>query len=339
MSATSSPATALGANHGYRFAGDSVHLNAEVTLAASDLQDGSTWSLQLWASGAGFAERAPAGVKVGEFPLQPLAGCFSVDACVAALPPAGHDAFTMALMLVSGDADGNVEVRDLAIYPTPQYFVQPTLSGALDCRIADGVAEIVIESIANPRAVDNLSGTLALEIWALDSPYAGGAWTGTPVASLVLGQLAGGEAWSDCRYTVPAAGPSDAALTVMLREWTASGYLTRDYRNLPVVAAAASAAAATVPAAPAAAVTAPAAAPAKPAAKKAVAKAPAAAAQPATVSVNAASVEELAALKGLSRAVATAIVAGRPYASVAELLRVKGLGPKLLEKLGASLRV
>jgi hypothetical protein len=328
VSATSSPATALGANHGYRFAGDSVHLNAEVTLAASDLQDGSTWSLQLWASGAGFAERAPAGVKVGEFPLQPLPGCFNVDACVAALPPAGHDAFTMALMLVSGDTDGGVEVRDLAIYPTPQYFVQPTLGGALDCRIADGLAEIVIESIANPRAADNLSGTLALEVWALDSPYAGGAWTGTPVASLVLGQLAGGEAWSDCRYTVPAVDPAGAALTVMLREWTASGYLTRDYRNLPLVAAVASAAVAPAPTA----------SPAKPAAKKA-AKAPAVAAQAATVSVNAASVEELAALKGLSRAVAAAIVAGRPYASVAELLRVKGLGPKLLEKLGASLRV
>lgn len=328
MSATSSPATALGANHGYRFAGDSVHLNAEVTLAASDLQDGSTWSLQLWASGAGFAERAPAGVKVGEFPLQPLPGCFNVDACVAALPPAGHDAFTMALMLVSGDTDGGVEVRDLAIYPTPQYFVQPTLGGALDCRIADGLAEIVIESIANPRAADNLSGTLALEVWALDSPYAGGAWTGTPVASLVLGQLAGGEAWSDCRYTVPAVDPAGAALTVMLREWTASGYLTRDYHNLPLVAAVASAAVAPAPTA----------SPAKPAAKKA-AKAPAVAAQAATVSVNAASVEELAALKGLSRAVAAAIVAGRPYASVAELLRVKGLGPKLLEKLGASLRV
>lgn len=327
MSAIPSPATALGANHGYRFAGDSVHLNAEVTLAASDLQDGSHWSLQLWASGAGFADRAPAGVKVAEFPLQPLPGCFNVDACVAALPPAGPDAFTMALMLVAGDADGSVEVRDLAIYPVPQSFAQPTLEGAVACRVAEGTAEISVDRIANPRAADNLSGTLALEVWALATPYAGGAWTGTPVASLILGQLAGGEAWTDCRYTVPAVGAADAALTVMLREWTAAGYLTRDYRNLPVVATAA----------PADAV--PAASPAKPVAKKAAAKAPAAAAQRATVSVNAASVDELAALKGLSRAVAAAIVAGRPYAAVADLLRVKGLGPKLLEKLGASLRV
>jgi hypothetical protein len=327
VSAIPSPATALGANHGYRFVGDSVHLNAEVTLAAGDLQDGSTWSLQLWASGAGFAERAPAGVKVAEFPLQPLPGCFNVDACVAALPPAGHDAFTMALMLVSGAADGSVEVRDLAIYPTPQYFVQPTLNGALDCRIADGLAEIVIAGIANPRAADNLSGTLALEVWALESPYAGGAWTGTPVASLVLGQLAGGDAWSDCRYTVPAVDPAGAALTVMLREWTASGYLTRDYRNLPgrALATPASAAASTPAKAPGAK---------KAAAKKAAPVPPVAAA----VSINEATLDQLAAVKGLSRAVAAAIVAGRPYAAVADLLRVKGLGPKLLEKLGASLR-
>lgn len=323
MSAIPFPATALGANHGYRFVGDSVHLNAEVTLAASDLQAGNSWSLQLWASADGFSERAPAGVKVAEFPLQPLPGSFVIDACVAALPPAGTEACTMALLLVAAAADGSAEVRDLAIYPAPQSFVQPTLAGAVSCRIADAEAEIAIERIVNPRSADNLSGTLALEVWSLDTPYAGGAWTGTPVASLVLGRLAGGEAWTDCRYTVPAVAADGAALTVMLREWTAAGYLTRDYRQLPALAAAA----------PVAEV-APVAVPAKPAAKKAAAKKPAA---PAAVSINTASVDELAAVKGLSRAVAAAIVAGRPYAALADLKRVKGMGPKLLEKVGAGL--
>lgn len=318
--------TALGGNHGYRLDGDSVHLNAEVTLAAGDLQDGSAWSLQLWASADGFAEHAPAGVKVAEFALQPLPGCFVVDACVAALPPAGQDAYAMALMLVAAAADGRVVVRDLAVYPTPQLFLQPQLAGDVACRIADGSAEITVERIVNPRAADNISGTLALEVWALDTPYAGGAWTGTPVASLVLGQLAGGEAWTDCRYTVPAVAADGAALTVMLREWTAAGYLTRDYHQLPALAAAA----------PVAEV-APVVVPAKPAAKKAAAKKPAAAA-PAAVSINSASVDELAAVKGLSRAVAAAIVAGRPYATLADLKRVKGMGPKLLEKVGASLK-
>lgn len=331
MSAFQTPATALGGNHGYRLDGDSVHLNAEVSLADADLQAGCTWSLQLWASGAGFADRAPAGVKVAEFCLQPVAGCFVVDACVPVLPPAGQEAFTMALMLVAGQPDGSVEVRDLAIYPTAQCFVQPLLSGAVDCRVADGQAEIAIAGIVNPRPADNLSGTLALEVWALDAPYGGGAWTGTPVASLILGQLNGGESWSDCRYTVPAVAADGHALTVMLREWTAAGYLTRDYRNLPLAAPAVVA----VPAAPAESSPAPAkaAAPTKKAAAKKAAAEPAAA-----LSINTATVAELAAVKGLSRAVASAIVAGRPYAEVEDLLRVKGVGPKLLEKVGASLK-
>ena len=50
-------------------------------------------------------------------------------------------------------------------------------------------------------------------------------------------------------------------------------------------------------------------------------------------SVNTASADELAAIKGLSKTVAKAIVAGRPYASLDELTRAKGMGEKLLAKL------
>ncbi|MCP5340524.1 MAG: helix-hairpin-helix domain-containing protein [Sinobacteraceae bacterium] len=50
-------------------------------------------------------------------------------------------------------------------------------------------------------------------------------------------------------------------------------------------------------------------------------------------SVNTASADELAAIKGLSKTVAQAIVAGRPYASLDELTRAKGMGEKLLAKL------
>ena len=60
-------------------------------------------------------------------------------------------------------------------------------------------------------------------------------------------------------------------------------------------------------------------------------------AKPAAVSINTASAAELAAVKGLSKTVAAAIVAARPFAGIDELLKVKGLGPKLLDKLKASL--
>uniref|UniRef100_UPI0035BF8D65 ComEA family DNA-binding protein n=1 Tax=Sphaerotilus hippei TaxID=744406 RepID=UPI0035BF8D65 len=50
------------------------------------------------------------------------------------------------------------------------------------------------------------------------------------------------------------------------------------------------------------------------------------------VSVNRGSVEQLSAVKGLGAAVARAIVAGRPHAQLDDLLAVRGIGPKLLER-------
>lgn len=320
--------TALGANHGYCLDGDFVHLNADVSLAEADLADGTHWALQLWASPGGFDGLALNGVKVAELALQPTPGNFNVAACVTALPPAGCAAQVMAMALVGQRVDGSVQVRDLSVYATPQTFFQPFLLGDVSCRVADGMAEIAIERIASPRSPDNLSGTLALEVWALDAPYQGGAWQGQPVASVVLGQLSGGSAWADCRYSVPAVNAS-GTLTLMLREWTPAGYLTRDYRNLAAVSEPVSGdvEAAARPAAKAG----------KSATKKASASKPAEKTAP--VNVNTASAAELAAVKGISKAVAEAIVAARPYARLDDLLRAKGIGAKLLEKLGKLLKI
>jgi hypothetical protein len=331
--------TGLGINHGYCLDGDFVHLNADVSLADADVTGGAAWSLQLWASTDGFADRQPNGVKVAELALPASAGSFNVADCVAALPPAGGAPQVMALALVGQGADGQVTVRDLSVYPTRQIFVQPFLYGAVSCCLLDGLGEIAIDRIASPRPAENLSGTLALEVWALDTPYAGGSWVGTPVASLVLGVLAGGADWHDCQYSVPAVTTNPgAALTVMLREWTPAGYVTRDFRNLPAPAAA------VVEAAPPAVV--PVAEPAKAkAAKKAVPKtgkqgaAKPLAATTGLVSVNSATAEQLAAVKGLSRSVGAAIVAARPYAKLDDLVRAKGMGPKLLEKVGKLLKL
>lgn len=320
--------TALGANHGYCLDGDFVHLNADVSLAEADLADGTHWALQLWASPGGFDGLALNGVKVAELALQPTPGNFNVAACVTALPPAGCAAQVMAMALVGQRVDGSVQVRDLSVYATPQTFFQPFLLGDASCRVADGMAEIAIERIASPRSPDNLSGTLALEVWALDAPYQGGAWQGQPVASVVLGQLSGGSAWADCRYSVPAVNAS-GTLTLMLREWTPAGYLTRDYRNLAAVSE------------PVSGDVEAAAKPAAKAGKSATRKASASksADKTAPVNVNTASAAELAAVKGISKAVAEAIVAARPYARLDDLLRAKGIGAKLLEKLGKLLKI
>ena len=51
------------------------------------------------------------------------------------------------------------------------------------------------------------------------------------------------------------------------------------------------------------------------------------------VSVNSASMAELDTLPGVGPVTAALIIAGRPYNSFEDLLNVKGIGPKTLEKL------
>jgi DNA uptake protein ComE-like DNA-binding protein len=351
----------LGDGHGYRFDGDFVHLNAEVIFSDADLLSGKAWALQLWASDCGFSGGDLAGVKVAELPIQPVAGASMIAGCCAAMPPAGMADHVLGLALVAYAADGSSEVCDLAIYASRETFQQPCLLGEVSCSLTNGEAELTVKTIVNPRSADNLSGTLTLEVWALDAPYAGGSWTGIPVASLVLGVLAGGGEWSACHFTVPAALPTEAAaLTVMLREWTPSGYLTRDFRNVALAAVKPESVPLEAPvivAEPAPAVEVISAVVAqKPAKAKKETAEPAKvkkAAEPAEpakevaaakksgknkavsklVSINKASEAELIAVKGLSTGVARAIVAARPFATLDDVCRAKGMGAKLLTKL------
>ncbi|HMT81775.1 MAG TPA: helix-hairpin-helix domain-containing protein, partial [Azonexus sp.] len=72
---------------------------------------------------------------------------------------------------------------------------------------------------------------------------------------------------------------------------------------------------------------------------KAAAPAPAAAVATAGVSINTASAAELGAIKGVSSALAKAIVAGRPYAKLDDVVSAKGMGEKLLKKIRANLKL
>lgn len=331
----------IGETHGYLFDGDSVQINAELNFSDVALGAASQWALQLWSSVSGFPDRQLAGVKVAELAVYPAAGYQSLAATVAATPPAGSDEQNIALALVFWDDNGQPTVADVAVYPLAESFVQPKLAGNLSVALTDGLATIKVDAIENPRAEDNLSGTLALELWALDAPYAGGSWQGIPVASVILGVLGGGNSLIDSHFVVPAAAPEGpGVLTLMLREWGPLGYVTRDYCNLSLEAPAKPKAAASKSAAPEKAPKTKAKPAAKPLAEKtkkakpadkAAAKAKAAAVK--GIAINAASQAELLAIKGLTATVAKAIVAGRPHASFEALGKVKGVGPKLLAVL------
>ena len=150
-----------------------------------------------------------------------------------ALPPAGQDAHVLSLVLVSNSGDGAECVEDFAHYPQPVGFVQPRMKGTVCCSFTGDLINFDLACIENPRPAENLSGTLALELWVLDVPYTGGDWAGVPVASLVLGTLGGQNSWLDWQVASHAAPlPADGQLVLMLREWTPAGYVTRDYRAL-----------------------------------------------------------------------------------------------------------
>lgn len=221
------PPAAFGNHLGYRFTADVVELTADIQCStpAPASQD---WALQLWADDA---------LQIAELPLGPLltddAGQISVSGTATARIPAGEQFHALSLSLVSG-ADGVYDrVHDRKAFTSLQRFQQPVLQGAVACHF--GVDELVIDidGIKNSRDVGNISGTLAVEVWSLDEPYTGDHWSGVPIASLIIGCLHGQSAWSSNHFVAHAAPlPAVGHLTLMLREWTPGGYVTRDYRFL-----------------------------------------------------------------------------------------------------------
>lgn len=343
-SGLSASAVRIGSNHGYAFDGDNVRLDAELLIGNPEAAAAQDWALQLWACDAPFDGAAIRGTKVAELPVANQAW---ISALTPAFPPAGRAEHSMVLVLASGQDGSFDQVNDYANFPQTEIFVQPRLTGTTGFSLAEDSVTLNVDAIDNPRSADNLSGSLSLELWA----YADSKPEGIQLAAANLGSLAGQNSWYELAIDAPLiakpAGTWNIAL--LLREWTNAGYVTRDFANfaLPV-----SWAAEATPEAKPAAVAKPAAKPAaapKAAAAKAVAPkaaepkaaaakaAPKVAAAPASVSVNKASEAELAAVKSLPKAVAAAIVAARPFKTLDELVKVKGMGVKMLDKLKGSL--
>lgn len=336
------PGARLAGPCGYRLEGDSALLQAQVEWFDGARAD-VPWSLQLWATAG-----AQAAVKVADLSLQPGVGHVAVEGWAVALPPAGAGAHTLWLELTAASTvTGLPEVHDQMVFERAEHFLQPGFQGAVNCRCDGAQALVSLEQIGNPRDASNLSGSLTVELWALAQPYAGGAFAGYCLARADLGTLAGQSYWRDVELALPLASqPAETPCQcLMLREWTLAGPVCRDYLNLATAEVAAEATAPAVEpvtevvaepvAEPAAEPVAPPAAVAPAAPKKA------AAAAEATVrfSVNRATEAQLASVKGISKTIAKAIVAGRPYATLDELVEVKGLGKKTLAKVRDQLMV
>lgn len=326
----------LGQSHGYRIAGDWACLNAELALSESSEALAQQWALQLWACDQPYQGGALQGTKIADATLdvqtsQPQ----HLYAETFARLPAGDREYSMVLVLASR-SEGAEQVHDFANYPVLEHFTVPALRGEVSHTLDAEQLTLRAERIENPRTEENLSGTLAFELWALDAPYRGEQFTGSALGGVELGRLAGQAAWQDVALQVSVrelAGRSH--LTVMLREWTASGYVTRDFRSLAVALPLAAAEPVVVVEAPAVIAEAPVvkAAPVVAAAQAVAAVSKQSASQGGLVSVQHATLDALAAVPGLSRKLAQEIIKARPYKSLDQLTRVRGIGEKTLRKL------
>jgi len=366
--------------HGYRFDGDRVHLRARFTVL-DPAANQRAWALQLWACPSAPASASDlAGQMLAEVALPPMSEVADetehLDVSAFACPPAGGAEHFLVLVLAAGRPGQFDEVHDVAAYALPQRFLQPRMRGTVGYRIEGNRVHLSVEHIENPRDAANRSGTLALELWALAAPYAGGAFQGTHLAGAVLAPLSGQAEPISSSIELPLSSPPPGEwhFVLMLREWTAAGYVTRDFTNFatPVFYAPPPAAMPPKLEAPIAP-TAPPVEPAMPTKtvpapslkdvavnsankevlapikllgskdkeKVAIAPAPAKVAAGAvlSVSVNKAAESELAAVDGLSPKLARAIISKRPLASLDDLKRVKGISAKLLARIRSSLKL
>ncbi len=242
------------------------------------------------------------------------------------------------------------------------------MGGNCGYRIEGDRVIVTIDEIANNRDVANISGTLSLELWALSQPWQGGDFNGMAVAATQIGQLSGQHCLRNCHYDLNFFAPLSGSwhLCLMLREWDGAGYVTRDTVNFStpytaaiderpevevsrressnVITVAFKESSADADAAdsrelvPATAV--------KPSLDKAAQSEagekqkkskqpgkPAGEWDQVLLLVNSASRSVLENIKGVSKKLARTIEDGRPYKSHEELLEIKGMGQKLLDKL------
>ena len=196
--------------------------------------------------------------------------------------------------------------------------------------------QLCAEEILSLRPADNLSGTLALELWALHAPYMGGYFEGYAMAATTIGCLFGQNVFRDlslnCDFTEPPTGTW--TLCLMLREWNGTAYETKDYVNFDIPYSIAP-----EPDKPEETesnnvivvnFSAPSTAH-EPEAKDDVAPVPVSSPGliPAKKSINTATLADLSKVKGLSQKTMKNIVTGQPYEDWDDLLEVKGVGVKI----------
>ncbi len=233
----------INGNSGYSRFGDIVSLFADRIDNTNSMDVSSdNLALQLWACQSPYDGGNLAGWKLAEIQLGSLKAdhyLTSIKSDVCANFPESGD-YAIALVIAEWDGKGFNRVHDFHNYPNRDVFLHPRMEGTVGYHFIEGRRVVIdIERIYNPRDLDNSSGTLALELWALPEPYNGSSFKGHALACMTLGSVKGGDNWENCVYNLQMYPPPAGSYTLvlMLREWVCNGYVTRDHTNFayPVV--------------------------------------------------------------------------------------------------------
>lgn len=350
---SSAPNISLGQQCGYVLHEEKVQIDVELCVYSFTQQP---VSIQLWACNQAFEGGVLEGYQIAATQATNYSESCIVSQELNAVWPIASKTYFMVLVLVEDET-----IISYLNFSQQQSFLLPYL---IDVKTQFMGNEVFIDigQIYNPRAIDNLSGTLSLELWSLSAPYLGDPCEGELLTIQILGILSGQNLWEG--YQLTASLPTDAKqLGLMLREWTPKGYVTRDFVALsvpvveqvelapvidPTIEVVVETEAVLEPIVEVKADVvleevsepSPAAKPpkatqsrAKPVKKPSasVKKAPIETTKP--LPLNEASVELLCSVKGISQAVARTIVESRPYKTWHEVGQLKGVGGKLLAKL------
>ena len=368
------PQLMLRPSFGYRFDGDEVWLNAELspTTHGSESPRPQRLLLQLWASDTPFGGGMPTGHKIAELAFDDalLSRPFSLSGKARATPPLCNRRYFIALSVAFETSAGLIDIQDYAAFDNTERFAGPALGGEVGYAVHDSHVELQAERIYNSRPLGNLSGSLTLQLRArpldantnpgMDADCVASEAVET-LAEMPVERLQGQYELRDIRMRVPFAPPNAerSQLVLELREWCGQdGFLTRDSRTFAMTyhrdevkptdpqtpsnvidletaakrlfqrGASAASAAPTTPRPPAKRMS--------PPATQSVETEPAppqAQPKPALVSLQHADVQTLIAVPGINPRLAAAIIRMRPLRSIDDLLKVRGIGHKLLRKI------
>jgi hypothetical protein len=216
-----------------------VSLNADLLLP-NDAPLRNGWALQLWACDHPYEGGMLQGVKVAEIPVTlsapTLGTTVRLEAETVAHMPLARREFAMILVLAARESDTVEQVEDFANYPSPHLFQVPYFEGTVGYSFEGETVLLTVDGVYNPRPWESLSGSMALELWALASPLSNEPLEGVLLARAEVGQVSGQRMVGPLHYSVPVSWPPAGRwwLALLLREWTAAGLLTRDSRNFSV---------------------------------------------------------------------------------------------------------